>query len=556
MRAISALENGRILVIKGLGGFHLAVDATNDKAVTELRQKKHRFEKPLALMVKSIEFAQKIVRLNEARRNILLSSQRPIVLCERLENIPISGKVSLDNNWLGIMLPYTPVHELIFQSVNLKYLVMTSANISEEPICFENEECLHRMHEIADCYLINNRDIYIRCDDSVTQVFKDRSYFYRRSRGFAPRPVILDTSGPAVLAVGAHLKNSICVTRDNYAFVSQHIGDLENRQTMEVFEQTISHLQNLNKINPEAIIHDLHPEYLSSKWAAENDKLKSYTVQHHYAHILSVMAENGIRDKIIGIALDGTGYGMDDTVWGGEILTCDIHSFERAAHINKVPMPGGEKAVKEPWRMAVSYLLQDKDIGMETAINLFPNHENDIKIIQQMLEKQINSPLTSSCGRLFDAVAAILGLRHKVSYEGQAAVILESEAKHAKDDINIGEFKLTDMNSGIIIDSGDIIHNIVHYKLSGTRMPELARAFHVKLVDVLAEAALLIRSKTKINKVALSGGCFQNMILLSGLYERLEQEDFELFINREVPTNDGGICLGQAYWGMNNIELT
>ncbi len=551
---IGALKSGNIVTIKGLGGYHLAVDATNENAVKELRTRKHRFEKPLALMVKNIESAKMVAEIDESRKNLLNSMHRPIVLCQRRAGSTVAESVSLDNNWLGIMLPYSPLHELLFTSGELEFIVMTSANISEEPICYKNDECFERMENISDYFLIHNRDINIRCDDSVQQIYRSDPIFLRRSRGYAPRPVILSEKGASVLALGAHLKNTVCVTRDNLAFVSQHIGDLENLQTLAVFEQTIIHLQKINDIEPQSVIHDLHPEYLSTKWAHENTSARRFGVQHHYAHILSVMAEHGLRERVIGVALDGTGYGSDGSVWGGEILTCDENSFSRAAHFEYRAMPGGEKAIKEPWRMAASYILADDNLENNVLMRLFPERDTECKLINKMIERNLNSPLTSSCGRLFDAVAAILGLRDTVSYEGQAAIILESLARDASTDVlpDIGQIEIIEDGDNLVLSPKQIIRFLIAEKLSGAPVAGLSLAFHSALISGLAEGVKRIKSITGINKVALSGGCFQNFILLEGLHDNLEKSGFQVYINREVPANDGGISLGQAYWGMNN----
>ena len=550
---LKALKEGQIAAIKGVGGFHLAADARNQAAVKVLRERKHRFEKPLALMVKDIQTISTIAFLNEETIIQLSNLHRPIVLCKKRDSNGIAGEIAPDNDYFGIMLPYSPLHEMIFQQGNLDVLVMTSANISEEPICFEDTECITRMKNIADCYLLHNRDIYIRCDDSVMHIFKNKPFFIRRSRGYGPRPVILSREGISVLAVGGHLKNTVCLTRENLAFLSQHIGDLENLQTLHVFEQTIDHLQTLFEVKPEYIVHDLHPEYMSTKWVEEETTVPHRSIQHHYAHILSVMAEFGIEKDIIGIALDGAGFGEDRAIWGGEVLLCNLHTYKRLAYFDYLPMPGGEKSIIEPWRMAVSYLLKYFENGSDLAVSFFGNKSFSINIIEQMIEKRLNTPMTSSCGRLFDAVAAILGLRTTVAYEGQAAVILESIAeKTTSDFLNIGKIEIVPENGHWILDPNEIMHNIVKYKINGKPLANISRAFHNALIDVFLRLVHILREQIDTDVIALSGGCFQNMRLLTGLYQQLEQRGFRVFTNKEVPVNDGGISLGQAYWGMHN----
>jgi hydrogenase maturation protein HypF len=429
-----ALNSGQVAAIKGIGGFHLAVDAKNNQAVHKLRTRKHRFEKPLALMVRDLDAANKYAHIGDTECMQLSTLQRPIVLCRKRKKNGLASEISTDNDYFGLMLPYSPLHELIFDTGDLDVLLFTSANISEEPICFENDECIKHMNHIADCYLLHNRDIYIRCDDSVMQILDEKPIFIRRSRGYSPRPIILSKSGKSVLAVGGHLKNTVCLTKDNLAFLSQHIGDLENLKTFKAFEHTIDHLKNLFEVEPECVICDLHPEYLSTKWSQEDVEIPAKSVQHHFAHILSVMAEHDIEDDIIGFALDGTGYGDDGMIWGGEILVCNLKSFRRMAHFEYLPMPGGDRAILEPWRMAVSYLHKYFENSMDLANSFFRDRTDQISLISQAIEKKINSPYTSSCGRLFDAIAAILGIRDTVAYEGQAAIMLEALAIKATQD--------------------------------------------------------------------------------------------------------------------------
>jgi len=552
--AMRALRRGYIVAIKGLGGFHLAADATNDRTVGHLRERKKRFEKPLALMVHDLEAAREIVHINEQEAQLMQSQQRPIVLCRKKNSGRLSPQISPDNAFLGVMLPYTPLHEGLFQDPEIQFLVMTSANLSEEPICLENEECIDRMNKIADAFLVHDRDIHIRCDDSVLQVFEGVPSFIRRSRGYAPRPVLLTKKGGPLLAVGGHLKNTVCLTRDNQAFLSQHIGDLENLPTLYTFEDTISHLKRLFEVDPRAVIHDLHPGYLSTRWVDEHCPLPAFPIQHHYAHILSVMAEYGMEEDVIGISLDGTGYGTDEMIWGGEILRCNGHQFDRLAHFDYVAMPGGEMAILEPWRMAVAYLYRCLENGKDIAASFFPSHAEALPLIGEMIRKQLNSPLTSSCGRLFDTVAALLDLRTSVAYEGQAAVILEAAAAEFSGRLpDVGQFFLIKENGKLIIRADEIIRRIVFLKQEGTPVTGISRAFHHSLIRLFCRLAADLREEIGIGKVALSGGCFQNRLLFNGLSKKLADMNFDVYVNRQVPANDGGLCLGQAWWGVLNV---
>lgn len=553
---VQALRDGKIAGIKSLGGFHLAVDAYNDEAVSRLRRRKHRFEKPLAVMAGDIAHVRRIVTLSSLEENILQNAIKPIVLCRKRENSALAASLSLDNNDLGIMLPYTPLHKVLFKKGHFCALVMTSANISEEPICFKNEEARQRLKNIADIFLMHNRDIYTRCDDSVIRIFKNELFFIRRSRGFAPRPLIVTGKGPHLLAVGGQVKNTIALCRENRIFLSQHIGDLENLETLLFFEHTINHMKKLFEIDPAFIIHDKHPQYLATRWCAEKADVPTAGIQHHYAHILSVMAENNLTDAIIGIAFDGTGYGDDGTIWGGEILICDSHSYRRFAHLDPVHMPGGEQAIKEPWRMAVAGLKKVFSDWQPVVSDFFPSQQHKIALIEHQIDKEINSPLTSSCGRLFDIVAALLGLREQINYEGQAAIILESLANRAgkKPKIDIGSFSFHTINGRIVISYNEIIRQIITLRAGKIRPELISAAFHNALADMVIRITGMASKETGIKLVALSGGCFQNMYLLSAVTKRLTRLGYRVLYNRLVPVNDGGIALGQAYWGIYNYK--
>jgi hydrogenase maturation protein HypF len=426
-KAIQWLQNGAILAVKGLGGFHLATDACQPNAVEELRRRKHRGEKPFAVMVRDLAAAQEFCTVTNDEALLLQSPQRPIVLLAKRS--ALFDSLAPDGNQLGLFLPYTPLHHLLLATSSLRALVMTSANLSEEPIAIDNQEALTRLKDIADFFLVHNREILLRCDDSVARSLAGRTQFVRRSRGYVPSPVILRDTQPCVLAVGGELKNTICLSRGRYAFPGQHIGDLENLSAYSFFQESISHFQQILEVTPVIIAHDLHPAYLATRWAKSQNHLPILGIQHHHAHIASCMAENHLVGPVIGIALDGTGYGTDGHAWGCEVLVADLGGFERAAHLQYIPMPGAAQAIHEPWRMAVSYLWQT--FGKDWQSHASPSFlskipPSSLTIIEQILTSGAHAPLTSSCGRLFDAVAALVCNRTTVTYEAQAAIALRS----------------------------------------------------------------------------------------------------------------------------------
>ncbi|HWR13607.1 MAG TPA: carbamoyltransferase HypF [Terriglobales bacterium] len=561
--AVARLRAGEIVAIKGLGGFHLAVDATNNDAVERLRQRKRRFEKPLAIMVPDVETAQRYCELPDESRRVMESVQRPIVLLRRkvvsqicqkpagMGNYQVSDRIAESVapgiHELGVFLPYTPLHHLIFAAGKFKALVMTSANLSEEPIAIDNQEALQRLGDIADWFLVHNREILIRSDDSVVRVSGAKIRQIRRSRGFVPMPVFLNRDLPPVLAVGGELKNTICLTRAKTAFLSQHVGDLENMESFGFFEETVEHLTRILEIEPQAVAYDLHPDYLSTKWALEQKGKKLIGVQHHHAHIASCMAENGLDESVIGFSLDGTGYGTDGKIWGGEVLIADYTGFERAAHFEYIPLPGGAAAIHEPWRMAVSYLrhhfgaeFANLDIPFVRSLDL-----KKLGVVVQMLQKGIHSPLTSSCGRLFDAVAALAGIRNIVSYEGQAAIQLENTIVPGEER-DAYEFEICEQDGTRIIHTRQLFEAMVRDLCARVERGVIARRFHDGLVRIFAEVAEAIRKDTGLRKVCLSGGTFQNLYLAENLQRRLELAGFEVLTQSEVPCNDGGLSLGQA----------
>jgi hydrogenase maturation protein HypF len=542
--AAALLKQGHILAVKGLGGFHLAVDAENMPAVIRLRNRKLREEKPFAIMSADLERIYRYARVDREEEQMLTSIQRPIVLLRKKIPNTISDTVAPRNHYFGVMLPYTPLHYLLLAN-GFTALVMTSGNRSEEPIAIDNEDAFHRLADIADFFLIHNRDIYLRSDDSIVRHTAGARRFIRRSRGIVPIPIFLKSKLPPVLACGAELKNTVCITKEDKAFLSQHIGDLENLATYDFLKLTIAHLQRILVIHPEIIAYDLHPDYMSTQYAEAQQGLFKVPVQHHHAHIVSCMAEHKLDGALIGLAFDGTGYGSDGAVWGGEILIVEEHDFERSGHLAYVPMPGSTAAIKEPWRMAVSY-LQDAYGSDFRSLNLPAMREIDsekLTVVSEMIAKGINAPMTSSLGRLFDGVAAIIGLRNRVNYEGQAAMELEMMAAEPSDSqYNIG----WEPGTVLHIPPAPIIRAVVSDMLAQVPVGEIAARFHRTLIRLFAEVCEVIRKDRGLNRVVLSGGCFQNAILLNGLTQALGEKKFEVFSHQLVPTNDGGIALGQA----------
>jgi hydrogenase maturation protein HypF len=566
VEAVSGLQAGLVVAVKGLGGFHLAVDATNPAAVALLRQRKRRVEKPFAVMVPDLHAAEEICELDDAARTVLQSIQRPIVLLPKKSPRVLPDEAAPFNRYLGIFLPYTPLHYLLLAEGGFKALVMTSGNLSEEPIAIDNREAVDRLNGLADCFLVHNRDILLRCDDSVVRVASGITRQLRRSRGFVPVPVFLRDDQTkddqtrkdqaSVLAVGGELKNTICLTKGKHAFLSQHVGDLENVESYSFFHEAIEHLERILEIRPEIIAYDLHPDYFSTKWALQQSGMKSVGVQHHHAHIASCMAENHLEGRVIGFALDGTGYGTDGNIWGGEVLIAGYEDFERAAHFEYVPLPGGAAAIREPWRMAVSYLAHHFGREFLKLDIPFVRQLNRIKVdlLLRMMEQGVNSPLTSSCGRLFDAVAALIGIRQEVNYEAQAAIELEmamaSSVMASPDEDAAYPMKLVPRlggeNDRWIISTRPMFEALLDDLGRDVPLAAISRRFHNGLVEGFVELATLLRKKTDLNRVCLSGGTFHNVYLSERLEARLSEAGFEVFTQKEVPAGDGGLSLGQA----------
>jgi hydrogenase maturation protein HypF len=557
--AAQQLAAGAILAIKGMGGYHLACDALNAAAVQRLRQRKHREAKPFALMVADLETAHQLCQIGPAEADALRSPQRPIVLLARRPAGPVASEVAPGSSSLGLMLPYTPLHYLLLHDFaqiiapgRPAVLVMTSGNLSDEPIAYRDADAQQRLRTIAEGMLTHNREIHMRCDDSVVR-FVGGAQFFRRSRGYAPEPIPLALEIPRpLLACGGHLKNTFCLGKGKHAFLSSHVGDLENLETLTSFREGIEHFQGLFDISPLAIAHDLHPDYLATRYALDHAVAPKIGVQHHHAHIASVLAEHGLNGPVIGVAADGTGFGTDGAIWGCEIMRADLVTFERLAHLAYVPLVGGEQAVRQPWRMAATYLYRayghaflELDVPLVRRLDRSTWH-----VLAQMIAQGINSPSTSSLGRLFDAVAALLGLRTEVFYEGQAAIELETLAQSALeapargDHARLYPFILGDQMPALL-DVTPIIRALIDDLQHGIPMGEIALRFHYTLAELLTSACLRARTLTGLHVVALSGGVFQNRLLLERLLERLKASGFSVYLNRRVPPNDGGLSLGQ-----------
>lgn len=544
-----SLAKGEVVAIKGLGGFHLACDATNAKAVSELRTRKLRVDKPFALMMPDIKTVELHCEVSEDEKVLLTSPAHPIVLLKKKPESTIVEEVSPKQEWLGVMLPYTPLHHLLFRDSNdpssilLPPIVLTSGNLSEEPISINNNEARERLSKLADAFLMHNRDIHIRCDDSVGRIFEKKIFPIRRSRGYSPFPVKLPFEVPQILAAGSELKNTFCITNKNYAFLSHHIGDMENYETLKSFEQGMEHFEKLFRVKPEAIAHDIHPNYLATRYAlerAERENIPIFAVQHHHAHIAACMAEHGLDEAVIGVSFDGTGYGEDGSIWGGEFLIADYKNYQRAAHLEYFPLPGGDAAIKKPARTALALLWSlglEWDERLESVVEFCAE---DQVILRTQLEKKINTPFTSSMGRLFDAAAALASVRQKVNYEGQAAIEFEALADSAE----AGMYSFGLEQDEVKIRSA--VEALVKDVMAGIPIQRISARFHNGLAESVRETVKKISIETGIKSVVLSGGVWQNITLLRRSLSLLRNDGFEVYIHREVPTNDGGLSLGQA----------
>jgi len=620
----NVIKMGQIAAIKGIGGYHLACDALKESAVDRLRSRKHRDDKPFALMMRNLNVVAKYCKMNEKEMQLLKSPANPIVLLEKKEEMELPAAIAYMNRYLGVMLPYTPIHHILFEQEGFpEIMVMTSGNLSSEPIFYKDDEAISGLSGIADAFLTNNRDIYIRTDDSVTRIFDNKEYIIRRSRGYVPKPIKLDVYKllkidesfeiPSVLACGGELKNVFCMNKKNMFYLSHHIGDLENESTNIAFTSGVEHFKKLFDISPEYIAYDLHPNYFSSQYALNQPEKNKIGIQHHKAHIASCMAENQLVGDVIGVSFDGTGYGEDGNIWGGEFFKGGYYGFERVGHLEYVMMPGGDSAVKHPWRMALGYLFSANMIGLiqENKENGYHDkrvihesksnqcHDNiviqksrvtqrnergflpidinqsDIDFTIKMLERKLNCPQTSSMGRFFDAVSALLAIKTDISYEGQAAIELEfySNKQNAKPyDIEInrqdglfassdgsfdtGSFDVdsSDANrAGFVVKTSYIVKQLVKDIQAGQSREYISSRFHSTIAEIILQGCKIIKDSSKLNAVVLSGGVFQNITLLRMTVDRLKENGFTVYAHSEVPANDGGIALGQAMMALAGI---
>ncbi|MBI5675702.1 MAG: carbamoyltransferase HypF [Nitrospirae bacterium] len=543
-KCVELIKEGNIIAIKGLGGYHLVCDAMNETSVRILRERKQREERPVAVMFADIESVEAEAHVSMLEERALCSVERPIVILRKKKGTRLPDSISPGNDTIGAFLPYTPLHHIILQRLK-RPVVATSANISDEPIAKDEDDAFKRLSGIADYFLTNNRKIVRRCDDSVVRIVAERQIPIRRSRGFVPLPVILPFRlEKPVLALGPYMNNTIAVGIDDKVYLSQHVGDLETPLAMEFYEETVNDFLRLFNIKPEVVVSDMHPGYYSTIFGEMHYKDKLVKVQHHFSHILSCMAENDIQndEEVIGFAFDGTGYGTDKTVWGSEVMTASYSGFKRLYHLRPYRLPGGEKAVKEPFRIALSLLYET--FGDASEFDLLSLSGKERRFYTDMIKKGVNSPLTTSMGRLFDGVASIIGLKHHVSYHAQAPVMLEQAAQRSDEEVKY-EFRIEES----LIDFRPIIQEIVRDKRSEVPIEVISKKFHNTIIEIILSLSESLRKSAGITKVALSGGVFQNAILLTGVFNKLNERGFTPLIHQLVPPNDGGISLGQIVAG-------
>jgi hydrogenase maturation protein HypF len=541
---IQALKDGKVLGIKGIGGFHLSCDGESKEAIDKLRGRKKRPHKPLGIMMKDIETVRKYCHIDKLEEEMLSGYRKPIVILRIREPCCLPDNIAPNQNTLGVMLPYTPLHDMLFDN-DINVLVMTSGNVNGLPIEYENKSAVKNLGKIADYFVMHNRDIFIPVDDSVVRVMRNEVRVIRRARGYVPEPIKHQDVGE-ILACGSNMLNTFAISKEGFIFLSQHNGDLENLETYEYFKRNIKHFRSIFNLKPKYLSCDMHEGYISTQYAMEYKKSVE-KVQHHHAHIASCMAENNVGNSVIGVAFDGTGYGIDRRIWGSEFLICDYNDFERKAHLKYIKMPGGEMAVKEPWRMAVAYIydaLNNRTIDNYSCeqILLKLYGEKALKIVQ-VIKADINCPETSSMGRLFDVVASIIGLSSKVTYEGQAAMELESLIR--KKSTDSFSYAILNNDGEYSIDVSSLIIDVISESLSGRTSEEISRKFHNTIINLTLQTCCILREESNINEVALSGGVFQNSYLLENIITRLEKESFKVYTHKEIPCNDGGIALGQ-----------
>ncbi|NTU52923.1 MAG: carbamoyltransferase HypF [Chlorobiaceae bacterium] len=541
------LSRGEIVAIKGIGGFHLAVDASNEEAVRRLRQRKGREEKPLAVMVRDLDAARVLCQIDPVEAAALTAPEAPIVLLRKREGLVIAPSVAPGNDRLGVMLPYSPLHWLLLRE-GPEVLLMTSANFSEEPLSAGNEEALERLSGIADAFLMHDRPIARRCDDSVVMLMAGVVRMVRRSRGYVPAPLFLRESGPPVLGTGGELKSTLCLLKGDAAFMSQHIGDMKNYEAYRHFDEVAEHLQRIFRTEAELLVHDLHPSYLTTRWAQEQQR-PLLGVQHHHAHLASCLAEHRYKGQAIGLTLDGTGYGTDGTAWGGEVLIGSAAGAIRFASLEPVMLPGGDAAVRQIWRTALGWLHRS-GLSPEGLACFAQPHAAQVL---ELLEKVTGCAESSGCGRLFDAVASICGLRHEAHYEGQAAVELMQAACGRLADTGYS-FGFERKHGRWLMLVSPMIREIAAAVHAGVWVAEVSRRFHRTLVGMLAEVVRMATHETALKTVALSGGVFQNPLLAEALAHNLEREGYQVLMHEQIPPNDGGLSLGQATIGREYLR--
>lgn len=537
-KTVEFIKEGRIIAVKGIGGFHLCCDAMNSEAINELRRRKNRPYKPLAVMAGSIDAVHECCELSLMEQELLLSSKRPIVLLKKKEQCMLPENIAPNQKRLGVMLPYSPIHHLLFES-EMEFLVMTSGNIGGTPIQYDNDEAIRHLKGIADYFLLHNRDIHNPIDDSVIKAAVGKEIVSRRARGYSPYSQKLDTA-EEILALGAEQKSTICLSQNGYAYMSQYLGDLKDLDTYALYKKTIENMTDLFQFKPKLYAHDLHPQYLSTRYAMQQ-RGRRVAVQHHHAHMVSCMVEHKLFGNVIGVIFDGTGLGNDGSIWGGEFLIGDRRSFQRAGHLKPVLLQGGDMAAIEPWRSAVCYLYH---LGYDPKDFLEAVNTSNIKVVLQALVSNFNCHLSTSMGRLFDCVAALIGIRQNVTYDAQAAIELENIVDHAIDNISYS-YSINENNDILELDFAGIIDDILIDKKCSKQASTISARFHNTISNAAVDIVLRLRKKYQINNVVLSGGVFENIYLIESVYRKLKDESFRVYFNGQIPVNDSGISIGQ-----------